>query len=65
MGGVVPNIAENLHRKYIEPIVTSALKNANLTLQDLDAIATTVKPGNPRCIKVGFNYTKELLKQVK
>ena len=63
MGGVVPNIAESLHRRNIDPVVTSALEKAGISLSDVDAIATTVKPGNPRCIKVGFEYAKTLLQK--
>ncbi|KAI4465197.1 trna n6-adenosine threonylcarbamoyltransferase [Holotrichia oblita] len=44
-GGIIPPIAQTLHRQYIENIVETALLNANITVNDVDAIATTVKPG--------------------
>ncbi|KAI4465172.1 trna n6-adenosine threonylcarbamoyltransferase [Holotrichia oblita] len=44
-GGIIPPIAQTLHRQYIENIVETALFNANITVNDVDAIATTVKPG--------------------
>lgn len=44
-GGIIPPFAQSLHRQHIEEIVNKALKNANVSINDLDAIATTTKPG--------------------
>ncbi|CAG9838682.1 unnamed protein product [Diabrotica balteata] len=44
-GGIIPPIAQDLHRKNIEKVVTKAIQNANISFADIDAIATTVKPG--------------------
>jgi N6-L-threonylcarbamoyladenine synthase len=44
-GGVVPEIAARAHTEKLDLTVTSALKTADLTLADLDAIAVTAGPG--------------------
>lgn len=40
-GGVVPEIASRCHIEVINQIMKEALKEANLTLDDMDAIAVT------------------------
>lgn len=45
-GGINPNFAQELHRMYIESVVDDALKEANLSVDNLDAIAVTNRPGN-------------------
>ena len=45
MGGIVPVIAKRWHENAIEEVVNTALENAHLTVQDVDAVAVTVKPG--------------------
>jgi len=57
-GGVVPEIASRQHIRAISPVVESALKNANVTFKDLDAIAVTVGPGLVGALLVGVNYAK-------
>ncbi|KAK7793402.1 hypothetical protein R5R35_014308 [Gryllus longicercus] len=59
-GGIVPPVARDLHLKNIEHVVQSALKNANMKLEDVDAIATTVKPGLSLSLLVGMKYGKKL-----
>ncbi|MBL8567994.1 MAG: tRNA (adenosine(37)-N6)-threonylcarbamoyltransferase complex transferase subunit TsaD [Phreatobacter sp.] len=44
-GGVVPEIAARAHLDHIDRIVTQALEQASLSLNDLDAVAATVGPG--------------------
>lgn len=44
-GGIIPPIAGDLHKKNIEEVVNKAMAQAGVTLGELDAIATTVKPG--------------------
>lgn len=45
-GGIIPPIAQDLHRQNIEAVVDNAVKKAQISIHDVDAIATTVKPGN-------------------
>jgi N6-L-threonylcarbamoyladenine synthase len=44
-GGIIPPIAGDLHRQHIGHVVHDALRVASIELSDVDAIATTVKPG--------------------
>jgi N6-L-threonylcarbamoyladenine synthase len=44
-GGIIPPIARDLHQQHIERLVHDALRLAGVQLSDVDAIATTVKPG--------------------
>ncbi|XP_037875032.1 tRNA N6-adenosine threonylcarbamoyltransferase, mitochondrial isoform X1 [Bombyx mori] len=59
-GGIIPDVAQDLHRKYIEPTVTETLLKANLLMKDISAIAVTVKPGLPLSLAVGMKYAKHL-----
>lgn len=44
-GGVIPEIAARSHLEAILPVVQKALTDANLTKEDIDAIAVTHTPG--------------------
>ncbi len=44
-GGVVPEIAARLHAENWEPVLGRALKEASLSMKDIDAIACTQGPG--------------------
>ena len=44
-GGVVPEVAARSHLEVINPVVNQALKQANLTWGEIDAIAVTYAPG--------------------
>ena len=44
-GGVVPEIASRKHIENINPVINMALKEANVTLDDITAIAVTYGPG--------------------
>lgn len=59
-GGIIPPVARDLHKQNIENVVTQALQQGQVNLNDLDAIAVTVKPGLPLSLLVGMNYAKEL-----
>lgn len=59
-GGVVPEVASRSHLEKITHIVKKALSNANLKLQDIDAIAVTTKPGLPGSLLVGLCFAKAL-----
>ncbi|PNF43359.1 putative tRNA N6-adenosine threonylcarbamoyltransferase, mitochondrial [Cryptotermes secundus] len=59
-GGIIPPIARDLHKQHIEHVVHDALRIASIELSDVDAIATTVKPGLPLSLVVGMNYGKHL-----
>jgi N6-L-threonylcarbamoyladenine synthase len=59
-GGVVPELASREHLHAIVPVVRAALAQANLTLDDLDAIAVTSGPGLAGALLVGITYAKAL-----
>ncbi|MDX1949999.1 MAG: tRNA (adenosine(37)-N6)-threonylcarbamoyltransferase complex transferase subunit TsaD [Rickettsiales bacterium] len=57
-GGVVPEIASRAHIDKIEVVIDEALKNANCTLDDVDAIAVTAGPGLIGGLIVGLMSAK-------
>lgn len=59
-GGVVPELASREHLEKIGPIVDAALREANVTLADLSAIAVTQGPGLIGSLLVGVCYAKGL-----
>ena len=59
-GGVVPEIASRCHTEVINQIMKQALKEANLTLNEIDAIAVTYGPGLVGALLVGVSYAKGL-----
>lgn len=59
-GGIIPDIAQDLHRTYIKPTVDKALEEAKLSMEDITAIAVTLKPGLPLSLAVGMKYAKHL-----
>ncbi|MCR5719063.1 MAG: tRNA (adenosine(37)-N6)-threonylcarbamoyltransferase complex transferase subunit TsaD, partial [Lachnospiraceae bacterium] len=59
-GGVVPEIASRKHVEKISHVVSKALSDANLTLNDIDAIAVTYGPGLVGALLVGVSFAKAL-----
>ncbi len=59
-GGIVPELASRAHLKNIIPVVSEAIKQAGLTLNDLDAIAFTKGPGLLGSLLVGTSFAKAL-----
>jgi len=59
-GGVFPEVASRQHILSIVPVVDKALKEAHLTISDLDAIAATRGPGLAGSLLVGLNMAKGL-----
>ena len=59
-GGVVPEIASRKHMENIVNVVDEALKEADMTLNDLDAIAVTNGPGLVGALLVGASFAKTL-----
>ncbi|MFC4736547.1 tRNA (adenosine(37)-N6)-threonylcarbamoyltransferase complex transferase subunit TsaD [Bacillus daqingensis] len=57
-GGVVPEIASRHHVEQITVIMEEALQQANMTFQDLDAVAVTEGPGLVGALLVGVNAAK-------
>jgi N6-L-threonylcarbamoyladenine synthase len=59
-GGVVPELASREHLNKIEPIVLEAVKQADIKLKDIDAVAVTQGPGLVGSLLVGVCYAKAL-----
>ena len=59
-GGVVPEIASREHLVKIDEVVEQALKDANVSLDEIDAFAVTRGPGLIGSLLVGVSYAKSL-----
>jgi N6-L-threonylcarbamoyladenine synthase len=59
-GGVVPELASRAHQQHIVPVVDQAIKKANISKQQLSAIAYTRGPGLMGSLLVGSSFAKSL-----
>ena len=59
-GGVVPELASRAHQANIVPVTDTALKNAGISVKNLNAVAFTQGPGLPGALMVGVSYAKGL-----
>lgn len=59
-GGVVPEIASRKHVEKINPVIMEALAQANMRLEDMDAIAVTYGPGLVGALLVGVAAAKAI-----
>ena len=59
-GGVVPEIASRKHIEAIDGVITQALAQAGVTLQEIDAIGVTYGPGLVGALLVGLAEAKAL-----
>lgn len=59
-GGVVPEIASRKHIEKINRVIEEALKEADVTLDDLDAIGVTYGPGLVGALLVGVAEAKAI-----
>ena len=59
-GGVVPEVAARAHLEALQPSIERALAEAQVTLDDLDAIAVTSGPGLAGALMVGVGAAKGL-----
>ena len=59
-GGVVPEIASRKHIEKINPVIREALSEANMKLEDMDAIGVTYGPGLVGALLVGVAAAKAL-----
>ncbi|MCE1199850.1 MAG: tRNA (adenosine(37)-N6)-threonylcarbamoyltransferase complex transferase subunit TsaD [Marinilabiliales bacterium] len=57
-GGVVPELASRAHQQNIIPVVDQAIRNAGLTLEEVDAVAFTRGPGLLGSLLVGVSFAK-------
>lgn len=59
-GGVVPEIASRKHIEKINQVIETALEEAEVTLEDIDAIAVTYGPGLVGALLVGVAEAKAI-----
>jgi len=59
-GGVIPEVASRMHVEQISTIVRSAIEEANVSMEDIDAIAYTIGPGLIGSLHVGGIAAKSL-----
>src|SRR5699024_1533369 len=57
-GGVVPEVASRHHVENITIVMEEALEQANMTWEDMDAIAVTEGPGLVGSLLIGINAAK-------
>ncbi|KFQ16447.1 hypothetical protein N330_07259, partial [Leptosomus discolor] len=60
-GGIIPVVAQQLHRENIKQVVNEALSVSGVSVHELAAIATTVKPGLALSLEVGLQYSLNLV----
>ncbi len=59
-GGVVPEVAARCHLEAIVPVTRAALRDAQVSLADIDAVAVTYAPGLVGALLVGLQFAKGL-----
>lgn len=59
-GGVVPELASRDHINYIMPLIDDLLKDCNLKIKNIDAIAYTAGPGLSGALLVGSSVAESL-----
>ncbi|XP_006878824.1 PREDICTED: probable tRNA N6-adenosine threonylcarbamoyltransferase, mitochondrial isoform X2 [Elephantulus edwardii] len=64
-GGIIPPVAQQLHRENIQRIVQEALSASKVPPSELSAVATTIKPGLALSLGVGLSYSVQLVNQLK
>ncbi|MBU2061768.1 MAG: tRNA (adenosine(37)-N6)-threonylcarbamoyltransferase complex transferase subunit TsaD [Bacteroidetes bacterium] len=57
-GGVVPELASRAHQQNIVPVIDAALMKANITKEQLSAVAFTQGPGLMGSLLVGSSFAK-------
>ncbi|XP_058665272.1 tRNA N6-adenosine threonylcarbamoyltransferase, mitochondrial [Ammospiza nelsoni] len=60
-GGIIPVVAQQLHRENIDRVVQEALSASGVSVAELAAVATTVKPGLALSLGVGLHYSRGLV----
>jgi N6-L-threonylcarbamoyladenine synthase len=59
-GGVVPEVASRHHLELATPVVEAALAEADVTLDDVEAVAVTAGPGLIGALLVGLSTAKAI-----
>ncbi len=59
-GGVVPEIASRAHIEWLDGVVTEAIERAEVTRDEIDAVAVTHQPGLVGSVLIGLTAAKTL-----
>ncbi|CAG5865972.1 unnamed protein product [Menidia menidia] len=62
-GGIIPTVAQQLHREHIERVVQEALGRSGVTPGQLSAVATTVKPGLALSLAIGLDFSRRFVRR--
>ncbi|CAB1346713.1 unnamed protein product [Coregonus sp. 'balchen'] len=61
-GGIIPTVAQRLHRENIGRVVQEAMERSGVTQSQLSAVATTVKPGLALSLGIGLDFSLNFVK---
>lgn len=61
-GGIIPTVAQRLHRENIGRVVQEAMERSGITQSQLSAVATTVKPGLALSLGIGLDFSLNFVK---
>lgn len=59
-GGVMPSLAQRMHKERIDWVVNQAIKKAGTTMENVDAVAVTIGPGLSIALAVGIDRAKKI-----
>ncbi|KAJ3592171.1 hypothetical protein NHX12_007299 [Muraenolepis orangiensis] len=62
-GGIIPTVAQQLHREHIAHVVQEAMNRSGVTPGQLSAVATTTKPGMALSLGVGLHFSLQFVRQ--
>lgn len=59
-GGIVPELASRHHLENMRPVIECSLKDAGVSLKEIDAVAVTIGPGLVGALLVGLSTAKSI-----
>lgn len=62
-GGIIPPIAQDHHRENIDRAVKTCIEESQITMNEIDAVAVTNRPGLPMSLEIGLRYAKYLCRK--
>ncbi|KAL2081372.1 hypothetical protein ACEWY4_023225 [Coilia grayii] len=62
-GGIIPTVAQRLHRENISRVVQEAIDRSGVCPRELAAVATTVKPGMSLSLGIGLHFSLAFVKE--
>ena len=57
-GGVVPELASRAHLKFLPRVLEKSLRDAKISIKDIDIVSVVSEPGLPGSLIVGLNFAK-------